>query len=256
MSSQRQDTRPRLSTVLCPTAIASDVPCQIALRMSDPLLHPRRVPEKLQGLCRLQCALHMLPSLPCAHVLACTLQVRAQLQGVHRLPVWAAPEPPNAMHLPAFSAYPQLYVTAAGEHLMMLPQLLESLQAGPEVDQAEGDSEWLDRVSVADSSMSCGSSHMVKQPCGCHQDIGRLGMLAGGTAGGSRALPVQPVVAKHLQEDGRLVPLHHASLPGTVKHSVGAIVGVDYSTAAPLARAPLRRCSPRCALPTCQTHTH
>ncbi len=90
--------------------------------------------------------------MPRAHVLACTLQVRAQLQGVHRLPVWAAPEPPNAMHLPAFSAYPQLYVTAAGEHLMMLPQLLESLQAGPEEEQADGDNEWLDRVSVADCS--------------------------------------------------------------------------------------------------------
>ena len=75
-----------------------------------------------------------------------------QLQGVHRLPVWAAPEPPNAMHLPAFSAYPQLYVTAAGEYLMMLPQLLESLQAGPEEEQADGDNEWLDRVSVADCS--------------------------------------------------------------------------------------------------------
>ena len=105
---------------------------------------------QLQDLHGLQCALHAFPLMPCSQVLACTLQIRAQLQGVHRLPVWAAPEPPNAMHLPAFSAYPQLYVTAAGEHLMMLPQLLESLQAGPEEEQAEGDSEWLDKVSVGD----------------------------------------------------------------------------------------------------------
>ena len=136
-----------------------------------PLLHPAGS-HAAAGLHCLQCALLALMLMPCEHALACTLQVRAQLQGVHRLPVWAAPEPPNAMHLPAFSAYPQLYVTAAGEHLMMLPQLLESLQAGPEEEQTEGDSEWLDRVSVTDCSLSCGSSDIVKQPCGCQQDIG------------------------------------------------------------------------------------
>ena len=208
----------------------------------------------------------------------CTLQVRAQLQGVHRLPVWAALEPPNAMHLPAFSAYPQLYVTAAGEHLMMLPQLLESLQAGPEEEQAEGDSEWLDRVSVAHCSMSCGSSDMVKQPCGCPEGIDddlvtcRLQSCWGAGHCQSSGLVDVAVVpacgfAKHLQEDGWLIDFHHAaSLPGTAKHSVGAFVGVEFSesrrsqlgasTAAPLARALLRKCFPLCALPARQTHIH
>ena len=139
-----------------------------SLRSACPTLRSiLQVALQLQGLHGLQCTLHLILSMPCARVLACPLQVRAQLQGVHRLPVWAAPEPPNAMHLPAFSAYPQLYVTAAGEHLMMLPQLLESLQAGPEEEQAEGDSEWLDRVSWLTVLESCGTGGAVKLPGGC-----------------------------------------------------------------------------------------
>ena len=69
--------------------------------------------------------------------------MRAQLQGTHALPVWAAKESDSALSLPSFNAYPQLSVTAAGEYLMMLPQLLESLLT----DSEEGlDSEWLDKV--------------------------------------------------------------------------------------------------------------
>lgn len=70
-------------------------------------------------------------------------KVKAQLQGTHAQPVWAAQEPESAISLPSFNAYPQLSVTAAGEYLMMLPQLLESLLP----DSEEGtDTEWLDKV--------------------------------------------------------------------------------------------------------------
>lgn len=71
------------------------------------------------------------------------LQVKAQLKDTHTLPVWAAQEPESALTLPSFNAYPQLSVTAAGEYLMMLPQMLESLLT----DSEEGvDTEWLDKV--------------------------------------------------------------------------------------------------------------
>ena len=66
-----------------------------------------------------------------------------QLQGTHALPVWSARESETGLSLPSFNAYPQLSVTAAGEYLMMLPQMLESLLT----DSEEGlDSEWLDKV--------------------------------------------------------------------------------------------------------------
>lgn len=62
---------------------------------------------------------------------------------MHRLPIWASSEPDSNLALPSFSAYPQLPVTAAGEYLMMMPQMLESLLA----DSEEGlDTEWLDKV--------------------------------------------------------------------------------------------------------------
>ena len=49
--------------------------------------------------------------------------------------------------LPAFSAYPQQAVTAAGEYLMMLPQTLEGLLGGDsEAEEEAVDAEWLDRV--------------------------------------------------------------------------------------------------------------
>ncbi len=71
------------------------------------------------------------------------LQVKAQLKGTHSLAVWAGQEPESALSLPSFNAYPQLSVTAAGEYLMMLPQMLESLLT----DSEEGvDTEWLDKV--------------------------------------------------------------------------------------------------------------
>ena len=77
------------------------------------------------------------------------LQVKEQLQGTHTQSVWSAQEPESSMSLPSFNAYPQLSVTAAGEYLMMLPQLLESLLT----DSEEGvDTEWLDKV-------TCGCLH-------------------------------------------------------------------------------------------------
>ena len=81
------------------------------------------------------------------------LQVKAQLQGIHTQSVWSAQEPESSMSLPSFNAYPQLSVTAAGEYLMMLPQLLESLLT----DSEEGmDTEWLDKVTCV-----CLQSHSV-----------------------------------------------------------------------------------------------
>ena len=96
-------------------------------------------------------------------LIALVLQVRVQLQGTHALPVWSAKEPESSLNLPSFNAYPQLSVTAAGEYLMMLPQMLESLLN----DSQEGlDTEWLDKVcsqtvcccSVLRDYVSCGAS--------------------------------------------------------------------------------------------------
>ena len=86
-------------------------------------------------------------------------QVRVQLQGTHALPVWSAKEPESSLNLPSFNAYPQLSVTAAGEYLMMLPQMLESLLN----DSQEGlDSEWLDKVrSHTVCSVSLLSQHLI-----------------------------------------------------------------------------------------------
>lgn len=77
-------------------------------------------------------------------------KVKAQLKDTHTLPVWAAQEPETALTLPSFNAYPQLSVTAAGEYLMMLPQMLESLLT----DSEEGvDTEWLDKVATGAAEM-------------------------------------------------------------------------------------------------------
>lgn len=65
------------------------------------------------------------------------------------LTAWRAAEPENKYNLPSFSAYPQAYATAAGEYLMMLPQMLESLLASSttEGEQQTGlDVDWLDKV--------------------------------------------------------------------------------------------------------------
>lgn len=77
-------------------------------------------------------------------------KVRVQLQSTHALPVWSARESETGLSLPSFNAYPQLSVTAAGEYLMMLPQMLESLLT----DSEEGlDSEWLDKVATGAAEM-------------------------------------------------------------------------------------------------------
>ena len=76
-------------------------------------------------------------------------QVKAELAGVASLPSWQASEPESKFNLPAFSAYPQAYATAAGEYLMMLPQLLETLLAASEeegAEEAQVDADWLDKV--------------------------------------------------------------------------------------------------------------
>ena len=77
-----------------------------------------------------------------------------QLKGMHSMPIWASSEPDSNLSLPSFSAYPQLSVTAAGEYLMLMPQMLESLLA----ESGEGvDTEWLDKVRHAQFSCSCAS---------------------------------------------------------------------------------------------------
>ena len=66
---------------------------------------------------------------------------------MHTSPIWGEQEQQGSLNLPSFNAYPQLSVTTAGEYLMMLPQLLESLLTEAE----EGlDTEWLDKVSCID----------------------------------------------------------------------------------------------------------
>ncbi len=81
-------------------------------------------------------------------------QVLGSLEGLGAQPVWGAPGGEGGGAgggaggpLPAFSAYPQQAVTAAGEYLMMLPQTLEGLLGGDsEAEEEAVDAEWLDRV--------------------------------------------------------------------------------------------------------------
>lgn len=88
------------------------------------------------------------------HRTACKLlclQLESELAVVPRLPSWQAAEPDSKYNLPSFSAYPQAYATAAGEYLMMLPQLLESLMASTGVEQEPSvDAHWLDKVACLD----------------------------------------------------------------------------------------------------------
>jgi hypothetical protein len=77
------------------------------------------------------------------------LQVLGSLEGLAELPVWRSAEAAASAggSLPAFSAYPQQAVTAAGEYLMMLPQTLEGLLGGDgEAEEAAVDAEWLDKA--------------------------------------------------------------------------------------------------------------
>ena len=77
------------------------------------------------------------------------LQLKAELAVIPNLPSWQAAEPESKFNLPSFSAYPQAYATAAGEYLMMLPQLLETLLVTSEVGEGEEtqiDADWLDKV--------------------------------------------------------------------------------------------------------------
>ena len=77
------------------------------------------------------------------------VQLEAELAVVPRLASWQAAEPDSKYNLPSFSAYPQAYATAAGEYLMMLPQLLETLMASTGVEQESSvDADWLDKVTA------------------------------------------------------------------------------------------------------------
>ena len=85
-------------------------------------------------------------------------KVTRHLAGVPSMPEWTsgAAEGPGGVKLPAFSVYPSAYITAVGEYLMMLPQLLEALEdaegreEGGEEGVSEADAanegEWLDKV--------------------------------------------------------------------------------------------------------------
>lgn len=85
-------------------------------------------------------------------------KVTRYLSGVPTMAEWTsgAAEGPGGVKLPAFSVYPSAYITAVGEYLMMLPQLLEALEdaegreQGGEEDVLEADAanegEWLDKV--------------------------------------------------------------------------------------------------------------
>ncbi|EIE19328.1 hypothetical protein COCSUDRAFT_67854 [Coccomyxa subellipsoidea C-169] len=87
---------------------------------------------------------------------ALVYDVLGSLEGLGAQPVWGARGGEGGGAgggaggpLPAFSAYPQQAVTAAGEYLMMLPQTLEGLLGGDsEAEEEAVDAEWLDRVAA------------------------------------------------------------------------------------------------------------
>eukprot|EP00884_Botryococcus_braunii_P002839 jgi/Botrbrau1/12556/Bobra.0169s0092.1 len=88
------------------------------------------------------------------------IKVKAELRGVADLPAWSAAEAESAFNLPSFSTFPQGYVSAAGEYLMMLPQLLEALMTEPDGDadveareESHVDAEWLDKVAAGAADM-------------------------------------------------------------------------------------------------------
>ena len=67
-------------------------------------------------------------------VLLC--KVRVEFRGVARRPEWSASAESSEFDLPTFSAYPQGYVTTAGEYLLSLPQHLESIADAAEEERA------------------------------------------------------------------------------------------------------------------------
>ena len=78
-------------------------------------------------------------------------QVRAELGQVSGRKAWTSAQADVGANLPAFNAYPQPHVTAVGEYLMALPQMLEGLGQEDTAPASDGDdgpqgSEWLDRV--------------------------------------------------------------------------------------------------------------
>ncbi len=91
-------------------------------------------------------------------------RVAGHFAAVPALPEWQA-KPATSVQLPSFTPYPLQYITAAGEYLMMLPQILESALAsegaieadgGGGEDAEEGSSEaaelvaeWVDRAALA-----------------------------------------------------------------------------------------------------------
>ena len=54
-------------------------------------------------------------------------RVRSEVGGMARRPEWSAAPEESAFKLPTFSAYPQEYMTNAGEYLLSLPQHLEAI---------------------------------------------------------------------------------------------------------------------------------
>ncbi len=102
-------------------------------------------------------------------------KVMRHLAGVPSMPEWTsgAAEGAGGMRLPAFSVYPAAYITAVGEYLMMLPQLLEALEGSDEEDAGYGvqeeeesageqggaeaavEGEWLDKVCEGGGGGSC-----------------------------------------------------------------------------------------------------
>ena len=63
-------------------------------------------------------------------------KVRAEFRGLARRAEWSTSAESSEFDLPTFSAYPQGYVTTAGEYLLSLPQHLESIADAAEEERA------------------------------------------------------------------------------------------------------------------------
>lgn len=63
-------------------------------------------------------------------------KVRAEFRGLSRRAEWSTSAESSDFDLPTFSAYPQGYVTTAGEYLLSLPQHLESIADAAEEERA------------------------------------------------------------------------------------------------------------------------
>jgi hypothetical protein len=86
-------------------------------------------------------------------------RITRQFATIPSLSEWHA-APTTSVALPSFTPYPLQYVTAVGEHLMMLPQLLESAFASElggnsqegtaqDDDSAALVADWVDRIAIA-----------------------------------------------------------------------------------------------------------